>query len=168
MFIGFFKSTLSKGAVGEDVFVYSKILWNELSKRSDYEVEKIESVWGFLSDEQTEDLLFLYLQYNGWFVIPNSRKKDTMAYEYYCINRLTFEKAIVQVKTGFSPIDFNAYHKYTEKVFLLQPNNCFQGEPLSNMEMVSIEALESFAKNNEKIIPQNIMTWFKLVNTQKI
>jgi hypothetical protein len=39
-----------------------------------------------LDDEETEDLVFLNLQSQGWYVLPNSRKGDTMSFEYLAVN----------------------------------------------------------------------------------
>lgn len=45
------------------------------------------------------------LQVQGWVVIPNSRKADTMGFEYVLINRASHAQAVVQVKTGETPLD---------------------------------------------------------------
>ena len=59
-----------------------------LSGEQVYEVEKSEfsDIFLMLDDEETEDLLFLYLQSEGWYVVPNSRKGDTMSFEFFVTN----------------------------------------------------------------------------------
>lgn len=74
---------------------YSKHLWNELSKSSHYIVDKAtySDIFTMLDDEETEDLVFLYLQSQGWYIVLNSRKKDTMSFEFLAVNPVTGEKA---------------------------------------------------------------------------
>ena len=40
-----------------------------------------------LDDEETEDVVFMYLQTKDYYVVPNSRKKDTMTFEYLLIDK---------------------------------------------------------------------------------
>lgn len=140
--------------------IYTKKLWNELSGKREYEIDKIDSIWDLLSDEQVEDLIFLYLQVNNWYVIPNSRKKDTMAYEFYLINKTSYKRAIVQTKTGNSHINLDDYRDNKEIIFLFQPNDCFLGKKRDDINIVKKEDLEFFIKQNKKIIPANILKWF--------
>ncbi len=57
-------------------FAYSKYLWNKINGLEDYLVDAADFSDPFMlfDDEETEDLLFIYLQTQGWYVIPNSRK----------------------------------------------------------------------------------------------
>lgn len=144
----------------EAAIIYTKKLWNQLIGKTEYEIDKIDSIWNLLSDEQVEDLIFLYLQANNWYVIPNSRKKDTMAYEFYLINKSSFNRAIVQAKTGNSYINLDDYRDNKEIIFLFQPNDCFSGNKRDNMNVIRKEELESFIEQNKKIIPANILKWF--------
>ena len=55
---------------------YSQLLWNRLSCRSDYVVvaNSVQNIYSYLDSETTEDVIFIYLQLQGWVVIPNSRR----------------------------------------------------------------------------------------------
>lgn len=99
---------------------YSKFLWNYLTNTNTYDVDSgnVSSIFTMLDDEETEDLFFLYLQSKGWFVIPNSRKKDTMNYEFYIVHPKTSEIALTQVKTGDTFINKEDYSGTSKKVFL--------------------------------------------------
>lgn len=108
---------------------YSKHLWNKLSGTSTYAVNMkgIADIFTMLDDEETEDLVFLYLQKLGWFVVPNSRKADTMSYEYLLVKPETAQRALVQVKTGDVPLNVADYTGLAEKVFLFQANEIYVG-----------------------------------------
>jgi hypothetical protein len=86
---------------------YSRHLWNVLSGQQIYEIDKASysDIFMMLDDQETEDLVFLYLQSKGWYVIPHSRKADTMSFEYLCVNPLTGKVAGTQVKTGETPLN---------------------------------------------------------------
>jgi hypothetical protein len=75
----------------EGVLEYSKHLWNKLCGRTLYAVDtaKFSDIFMMLDPEETEDVLALYLQNLGWFIVPSSRKADTMSFEYYVVNHGT-------------------------------------------------------------------------------
>ena len=151
---------------GQTSILYSKMLWNELCGRNYYQIDKeFTSLWDLLSSEQVEDLLFLYLQTRQWCVVPHSRKKDSMSFEFYLINRDSYDRAVIQVKTGDSPIDMSEYDSYKEKVFLFQPNHLFSGSKKDNNNIIILDKkeIESFIRNNPRLIPENIMKWCRLL-----
>jgi len=90
----------------ETTVLYSQLLWNQLTGSEEYKLSHIESwdIFSFLDAETTEDLVFIYLQYNGWIVVPNSRRADTMRYEFVAIHKKTHDRAIVQVKSGHTQL----------------------------------------------------------------
>lgn len=83
-----------------------------------------------LDDEETEDLVFLYLQSRGWYVVPHSRKGDTMTFEYLCVNPLNGQVAGTQIKTGNVAPNKDEYTQFGHKVFLFQAKDLF--EPAAN------------------------------------
>lgn len=138
---------------------YSKFLWNKLVGKEQYPlpVGEFENVFSFLSSEEAEDVIFIYLQEKGWIVIPNSRKADTMSYEFYLVNRKTKERAIVQVKTGHTPLSPKKWEHWKEKVFLFQANNNYTGISGDNVECISPNDIESFMHENKEIMPSSIL-----------
>jgi hypothetical protein len=148
----------------QQAILYSKKLWNKLSEENQYPIDENNvNIWDLLNDEQVEDLIFIYLQFQNWYVIPNSRKKDTMNYEFYLINRETFQRAKVQAKTGNSII--NRDDTDNDIYFLFQPNGKFIGNEKDNIIEIENEELINFVKNNKRIIPFNILRWFEELQT---
>ena len=137
---------------------YSKFLWNYLTKTSTYEIESGNelSIFTMLDDEETEDLFFLYLQSKGWFVMPNSRKKDTMSYEFYVVNPETSEIALTQVKTGDTFINKDDYSDTSKKVLLFQTNDLYEGENLKHLVCVSPEEILKFIESAMSWLPEAI------------
>lgn len=105
---------------GRENLEYAKYLWNKFSNNQYYDVNFSEftNIFTMLDDKETEDIVFLYLQDLGWYVVPNSRESDTISFEYFLVNKITKEKARVQVKTGKTTLNQQNYTKFDEKIFL--------------------------------------------------
>ena len=134
---------------------YSKHLWNELSGRQVYEVLKSDysDIFMLLDDEETEDLVFIYLQSKGWYVVPNSRKADTMSFEYFLIHPSSYKRAWVQVKTGNSCLNRDDYSDSKHKIFLFQSNEYYKGTSSKNVLCITRNELLDFMKENKALLP---------------
>lgn len=145
---------------------YSKYLWNTLSNEQIYEIDKSKysDIFMILDDEETEDLLFLYLQSQGWYVLPNSRKGNTMSFEYLAVNPVTGEKALAQVKTGEVVLSRDDYCHLPHKVFLFQSNERYEGSNADNVICVSRAELLKFLDNSITWFPKSFQTKMEIVN----
>jgi hypothetical protein len=143
--------------------IYSQLLWNKLSGKEEYKVDQgqLINLYSFLSSEDCEDALAVYLQTKGWLIIPNSRKADTMSYEYLLIHSKTFETAIVQVKTGNVPLNSESWRSKKEKVFLFQSSGIYTGAGAANVVCVSPAELEIFMRKNKKLMTRSIRLWLE-------
>lgn len=142
---------------------YSRFLWNRLSNSSDFQINTNEfrNIFTFLDSEQTEDVIFIYLQTTGWIVVPNSRKADTMNYEFYLIRKEDHRRAVVQVKTGWTSLDVNQWKETQEYVFLFQSNGQYRGHGQDNVVCIEPKAIEDFIYSNLDLMPKNISHWAK-------
>jgi hypothetical protein len=145
---------------------YSKHLWNVLSKEQVYQVDKsgFPDIFMMLDDEETEDLVFLYLQSRRWYVLPNSRKGDTMSFEYLAVNPESGEKAISQVKTGQSHIDKSKYARYPQRVFLFQSNGLYDGVCAENVQCIRRNELLDFLDESREWLPKSFLRKMEIVN----
>ena len=112
-----------------------------------------------MDSDTTEDVIFIYLQLQGWLVIPNSRKADTMSYEFVAINRDTFERAIVQVKTGHSALNREGWENLSGKVFLFQSNGHYFGTERPNVICLQPGVIEEFMELNIAVMPGAVRRW---------
>lgn len=145
---------------------FSQYLWNQLSSTEDYKIPQNGQVklYSMLSSEDCEDVLAIYLQMQGWLLIPNSRKADTMAYEYFLKHRTTHEIAVVQVKTGNTPLDPTPWAKRNARVFLFQSEGRYTGKSSDRVECIQPDTLESFMRNNRELMTRSILHWLELAN----
>ena len=109
-----------------------------------------------LDAEETEDVVFLFLQTKNWYVVPNSRKADTMSFEYFLIHRSNYERAYVQVKTGGSTLNTDEYSHLNDKVFLFQSNEYYEGPDTENVTCISKDELLKFMEQKKALLPQAI------------
>lgn len=147
---------------------YSKHLWNKLSGTSTYSVNMkgIADSFTMLDDEETEDLVFLYLQKLGWFVVPNSRKADTMSYEYLLVKPETAQRALVQVKTGDVPLNVADYTGLAEKVFLFQANEIYVGGNDSDVCCITRGEMKDFLTESLSWLPGIFKKKLDLISAQ--
>jgi len=140
----------------ERAIEYSKYLWNILSEERVYQIDKskFSDIFMMLDDEETEDLVFLYLQSKGWYVVPNSRKGDTMSFEYLAVNPKTGESALTQVKTGDVPLNRSHYKNYQYKIFLFQSNEKYEGEEIPNVTCLTKKELSDFLDKSINWLPK--------------
>ncbi len=149
----------------ETVSEYSRYLWNKLSKTDHYPMcsDPSGDIFTFLGSEETEDVICIYLQLNGWVIVPNSRKADTMGYEFYLIHKTAQERAVVQVKTGNTSLVPSRWQGQKEKVFLFQANGRYEGPATDNVTCIDPAEIESFMFNNRDLLPGSITRWLDII-----
>lgn len=146
---------------GEDILHYSQVLWNRLSNTDYFNVtpQAARSIFSFVQSGEVEDIIFIYPQMQGWVVVPNSRKGDTMSYEFYLIHRETKERAIVQVKTGNTALNSSDWVNKNMKVFLFQANGIYHGAPNPAVVCLTPHEIENFMRQNSDLLPSCISAW---------
>jgi hypothetical protein len=145
----------------EQMHQYSQYLWNTLSGTSYYPLAKNVggSVFPFLGSDTIEDVIFIYLQTKGWLVVPNSRKADTMSFEFYLIHRETRERAVVQIKTGNTALNTDEWRDWSERVFLFQSNGLYFGESHPSVVCIQPAEIEAFMLTNRDLLPASTLYW---------
>lgn len=145
---------------------YSKFLWNDISEQTVYSIsveEKLD-IFSMLDSEEIEDLIFVYLQSKGWFVVPNSRRVDTMSFEFLLIHKESKKKSWIQVKSGNTPLTCSGYLNLEFGVFLFQSKGIYQGEPDSNVEIIDRHELEGFLSKYLEYLPTVFSKKLEMVN----
>lgn len=150
-----------------DIEHYTRWLWNKLSKTNHFQLDRHErknSFFDYLNDEDIEDIIFVKLQIDGWIVVPGSRKKDTMKYEFYLINRCTGERAIVQAKSGNTKLTPSNWEHWKERVFLFQSNGLYEGIVSDKVTCLKPKEVNKFVIENLKFLPAHLGYWVEYSN----
>lgn len=148
---------------------YAKYLWNIFSNTQYYDVDfgKFKNIFTMLDDKEKEDIVYLYLQDLGWYVVPNSREFDTIGFEYLLVNKSTKEKARVQVKTGQITLNQQAYLGFDEKIFLFQSNDKYEGVTVDNVIVIKPNDILDFMKKSLDWLPSNFKTKCEMISLGK-
>ena len=135
---------------GKHILEYSKYMWNQFQKF--YPIDKSNmTLFDMLDAEEAEDILFLYLQYKGWRVIPHSRKGSTMKFEFLAKHLTTGELAYTQVKIGDTEINREQYK--SGRWFLWQLNEHYTGTDADNVTCITRNEIKDFIESGEKWLP---------------
>jgi len=157
--IACFRATRTIQEIASDAAVeYTKYLWNTLTDTNTYQVNKAATsdIFEFLDAEETEDLVFLYMQKLGWYIVPGTRKKDTMRFEFMAVDPKTGNSALSQVKTGSVPLDQNEYADRPETVFLFQSREIYTGHNHKNVRCLRRSELLEFMQQAYSWLPAAI------------
>ena len=127
------------------------------------DVAEFPDIFAMLDSEESEDLVFLYLQSQGWYVVPNSRRRNTLRFEFMLAHSKTGEKALTQVKTGDVPINADCYANDRQRIFLFQSNECYAGQCADNVECISRRELADFLQAQIHLFPESFRRKFNLV-----
>ena len=149
--------------------VYSRHMWNLYVGRCVYEVDlsKFPDIFTMLDPEETEDLVFLYLQSRGWYVVPNSRKGNTLRFEFMLAHSETGEKALTQVKTGNVWLNVDSYATHPWHIFLFQSNEHYDGQRPDNVTCISRDELATFLETNVRLFPQAFRTKLEMISNRR-
>ncbi len=151
-------SSTFQAIAGEQIREYSKHLWNSLTSEAQYEVDPALFADPFLmlDADEVEDLVFLYLQSLGWYVVPHTRQVDKMSFEFELVRPDTHELAKVQVKTGGTPLDRGHYAVAGHHVFLFQTNELYTGPSTAGVTALNRDELLRFVQAAEGWLPQRL------------
>ena len=144
---------------------YSQHVWNKEADERVYEVnvDDFPDIFSMLDSEETEDLVFLYLQSQGWYVVPNSRKGNTLRFEFMLAHSETGEKALTQVKTGDVRLNVDSYAKAPQRIFLFQSNEYYDGQGTENVRCISRRSLSDFLRERRHVLPESFRAKLELV-----
>jgi hypothetical protein len=152
------------------VKTFSKITYNQKSNSDfKYNVDDLsgENIFTLLSPDDCEDALAIYLQVlHGYYLIPSSCKKDTAGYEYALKNKETGKIAVVQVKSGNTPLipdDFFELAKPDIDVYLFATSgNYGKGTSKANIKTIDPEVIRKFLYEQANLLPDKMSVWVEL------
>jgi hypothetical protein len=123
----------------------------------------VPDVFEFMSDADLEKLVFVCLQFLGWYVLPGTRTNTTAHYEFVLVSRERGECSVVQVKSGHTKIDASQYAG-EEKAFLFVVSGSYGTELPPNIVIITQEELNSFMRSMPQLLPRAVCTWITVVN----
>lgn len=149
----------------------SKMIWNTFSEPQDekYELPALDmsAFWNMIGSEELECLVFLYLQSKGYYIYSSTLKLSTAKFEAVLTYRDGSHLAYPQVKRNVAlhVEDYiSSLANAEDKVFLFTTSEDYGQKTHSQILCISREELESFMKNNSKILPNTITYWLEILH----
>jgi hypothetical protein len=149
----------------ETVYSFSQVIYNEKSNTKFYEIDNVsgQDIFSLLSPDDCEDALAIYLQVTqNYLVVPSSCKDTTMTYEFELKHRVTGKPAVVQVKSGWTPLNIDDYTSLETDVYLFATSGQYFGKPKSNITTIDPEVIRTFLFEQTKLLPKKIKVWVEL------
>jgi hypothetical protein len=149
----------------DTVYYFSQILYNQKSNSTFYQVDNLagEDIFSLLSTDGCEDALAIYLQVvHDYHIIPSSCKDDTMTYEFELKHRKTGKSAVVQVKSGWTPLNIDDYGKLETDIFLFATSGQYHGTIKPNVQTIEPETIRKFLYEQTHLLPDKMKVWIEL------
>lgn len=116
----------------------------------------------FLSPTDLENLLCVFLQVQGWMIIPGTRRADTPHYEFVLLNRETGQRAILQAKSGKAEICAIDYEGDTH-TFLFAASSVYGMRIPPNVSVISRAEIDAFVRGKPHLLPPAIVNWIGII-----
>jgi hypothetical protein len=153
----------------EAALQFTHSLWETLNGQPpSYKPTLDDVLRTLLGAQDLEDLVAVYLQrVHGYLVLPASRRPDTPAYEYVLRHPDTGEEAVVQVKTGTSPVPRDGTSlptSHVDRVFVFSPTASYSGRRAKNVTELGFEDLVRFMHEQPTCLPPLVEHWTRMAN----
>ena len=149
---------------GDSVNLYSRYLYNQLCAEPLYALVGEHGdvdLFALVSAEDCEDIMGIYLQEEGYRLIPSSCKSSTVRYEFVLKNRETGRRAVVQVKQGQIDLSREEYGDAFEDddVFLFTTHGNYVGAERANVHCLDPEGIRDFVLANREVLSDRLSRW---------
>lgn len=116
-------------------------------------------IFSLISSEDCEDIVSLYMQFEGYALIASTCKRSTTAYEFVMRHRETGQRAIAQVKNGYDNLDAERYADFPGTVFLFTSRGHYLGSSPQNVVCLDQSELLRFVHKHQSVLPERIRLW---------
>ncbi len=85
-----------------------------------------------------------------------------MTYEFELKHRLTGKSAVVQVKSGWTPLKIDNYDKLETDIFLFATSGQYHGKPKPNINTIDPDEIRKFLYEQTHLLPEKMKVWIEL------
>jgi hypothetical protein len=148
---------------GEGVEAFSSFRFNGLAQKSVYEfAHRVCDFFSIVGPEECEDLIGVYLQMQGYLLLPGTCKTDASRFAFLLKHQTSGRHAAVQVQNGYEALDTSLYQNFDGDVFLFQTNGLYTEDAPSNVKCLYPEEVQEFCLKNTESLPANLQRWLKV------
>lgn len=146
---------------------YSRYVYAGLTgdPANDHPTISKHDLFALMSPSDHEDLAALYLQVeHNLSVVPSTVRRATSTYEWVMINRLTGERAVVQVKSGNSRTDIPEFAHSGLRAFLVEADVNEADEKLPEaVTRITRNQLLDFGRRHPKLLTTRIKNYVEWI-----
>jgi hypothetical protein len=148
---------------GDGVEAFSSFRYNGLIQKGVYEFsQRVCDLFSFIGPEECEDLIGIYLQMEGYLLLPGTCKTDSGRFAFLLKHQTSGRHAAVQVQQGCDPMDPTRYADFDGEVYLFQTSGLYTGDVLHNVKCLTPEGVQDFCLKNSGALPANLQRWLKV------
>lgn len=115
------------------------------------------NLFAIATPEDMEDLVALYLQFQGWMLFPSTAKRSMANYEFIFVHRDDGRRAGVQVKSGAQAfLDPQVAEEFAEYFVFMANPAAIVARGDARVQQIQRDVLETFARNNWYLLPQRL------------
>lgn len=146
--------------------IFSHRLWAELADEPIELPQPTEAgvLCDYLDPFDVEDLVYAYLQVaHDYIVLPASRRTDTPTYEYALVHRQSGVLAVVQVKTGRTPVDVALLARtagHDRAAYAYSTSGSYAGDDGGRVQRITDDELLDFVRTSPQLLPPRVKRWF--------
>lgn len=149
--------------------VFSVELWNDMHDAPPRPSRPDEVTIQLLSPGDLEDLIYVWLQYSkGYVMVPNARQASTPVYEWTMVHRDTNRRAIIQIKSGKTPVEIlgllEAADDAEADAFAFAASGSYSVERDPQVTYLDLDELTDFANSQKALLPWRVARWFHRVS----
>jgi hypothetical protein len=119
-------------------------------------------LFDYLGASDLEDLVAVYLQTQGWYILPCTRTPNTPRYEFVLVHNKTGQRGIVQVKSGNTAILATSYGGDLP-TFLFAACGEYGDHLPKNVSVIARSDLVAFMSGKQQFLPDAAKRWIALV-----
>ena len=158
----------------ETSLIYSKILFNELSKNNyyyDVSNEKELDLFSLIAPDDCEDIVGIYLQEcHAYRIIPSTCKRSTMKTEFV-LKSAKGKKAYIQVKQGpntsLNRDNFKGDGRDPCKWYLFTTSGQYSGSKSNRIHCLEPKKIRKFASTNPRLMSDRVQKFLKFCEIRK-
>lgn len=143
----------------------TELLWGcaggDSAERTVFTAE--EALEQLMDPTDVEDVVLLWMQAQGWLLLPSSRMHDTQIYEAALRHRDDGRLAVVSVKSGRSaeiPVALLRAAAHGAEAFAFSTHNAYSEPPeAAGVRRIEVSELTTFMRQRPELLPPRTAQW---------
>lgn len=139
------------------LLAFSQRLYEVIDSEEHYDIDLPYTLDNWLSDDDLQDLLAIYLQTDDdQFLIPSSVDQRPFLADGITINRISADRTLYQIQHQHDDLPPNAYRKDNRRIIYLKRDDDSRPDLPDNVEVLSLDGLKSVFEDRRELLPRRL------------